>query len=162
MIIRNCLLASLAALSAYPTDAAFQPTSVHKAGKNPVTTHRAVVASPAADPTCQLPDPPTSPAQSIHWPSTAPSQHMSPKGPSEYQLNLGRVIDTLRHDYPLFFISQPDFSIFVPEVELHDPSGMRIRGLKQYSRIFDMIRFLRRTTMQDAQLTYRLVVTGDT
>jgi len=87
---------------------------------------------------------------------------MSPKGPSEYQLNLGRVIDTLRHDYPLFFISQPDFSIFVPEVELHDPSGMRIRGLKQYSRIFDMIRFLRRTTMQDAQLTYRLVVTGDT
>jgi len=118
-----------------------------------------------------------------------------PRVPSEYDLNLGTAIDTLRRDYPKLFVEKPDLSIFTPTVELFDPSGKRLQvsppsppspppphppthatpplttsphpspplptilqGVSQYERIFDMLRFLRRTTMQDAELTYRIVV----
>lgn len=81
-----------------------------------------------------------------------------PKVPSEYDLNLGTAIDTLRRDYPKLFVEKPDLSIFTPTVELFDPSGKRLQGVSQYERIFDMLRFLRRTTMQDSELTYRIVI----
>jgi len=88
-----------------------------------------------------------------------PSGPRGPKGPSVFTLNQGRAIDMLRRDYPKIFTHKPDFSIFTRDVELHDPSGRRLRGLNQYEKVFDMLRFLRRTTMQDAKMTYRLVVT---
>ena len=50
-----------------------------------------------------------------------------PKVPSEYDLNLGTAIDTLRHDYPRLFDEKPDLSIFTPTVELFDPSGKRLQ-----------------------------------
>ena len=50
-----------------------------------------------------------------------------PKVPSEYDLNLGNAIDTLRHDYPRLFDEKPDLSIFTPTVELFDPSGKRLQ-----------------------------------
>ena len=46
-----------------------------------------------------------------------------PRVPSEYDLNLGTAIDTLRRDYPKLFVEKPDLSIFTPTVELFDPSG---------------------------------------
>ena len=39
-------------------------------------------------------------------------------------------------------------SIYTDDIELHDPSGMRLHGRKQYRSVFQMLRFLRRTTMQ--------------
>lgn len=87
-----------------------------------------------------------------------PNGPKGPKGPSVFKLNQGRAIDILRADYPRLLTQKPDLSIFAPELELHDPSGKRLTGLRQYERVFDMLRFLRRTTMQDAQVTYRLVV----
>ena len=48
-------------------------------------------------------------------------------------------------------------SIFTNNIELHDPSGKRLAGKTQYERVFDALRFLRRTTMQDAQVGIRLV-----
>jgi len=81
-----------------------------------------------------------------------------PRVPNEFELNQGRAIDTLRHDYPRLFDDKPDYSIFAQNVELHDPSGKRLQGVAQYEKVFDMLRFLRRTTMQDAEVTYRLVV----
>ena len=50
-----------------------------------------------------------------------------PKVPSEYDLNLGTAIDTLRRDYPRLFDEKPDLSIFTPTVELFDPSGKRLQ-----------------------------------
>jgi len=90
------------------------------------------------------------------WPHQAPPQN----GPSEFQLNLGHAIDTLRVDHPRLFTHKPDLSIFAPDMEVHDPSGKRLQGVKQYAHVFGMLRFLRRTAMQDAQLTHRLVVNG--
>jgi hypothetical protein len=81
------------------------------------------------------------------------------KTPSEYELNRGHVIDCLQSDYPVLFTKEPDLSFFSPGIVLIDPSGsVRGRGLGQYGRIFGMLRFFRRAAMQDAQLTYRLVV----
>jgi len=84
-----------------------------------------------------------------------------PRGPSVFKLNQGRAIDVLRRDYPRLLTEKPDFSIFDERVELHDPTGKRVGGLRQYEKIFDMLRFLRRTTMQDSQITYRLIVADD-
>jgi len=85
----------------------------------------------------------------------------SPKGPSVFKLNQGRAIDILRHDYPLFFARKPDLSIFTKDVELHDSSGKRLSGLRQYEKVFDLLLFLRRTTMQDAEVTYRVYVVDE-
>ena len=79
------------------------------------------------------------------------------RGPSVFKLNQGRAIDVLRHDYPRLFTERPDMSIFTNNIELHDPSGKRLAGKTQYERVFDALRFLRRTTMQDAQVGIRLV-----
>merc|ERR1719359_1863867 len=95
----------------------------------------------------------------VHWPHSGPIGPPPPRGASEYELNRGRVVDALRRDYPNMFTAEPDFSIFREEIELHDPTGVRLRGIGNYKRIFDTLRFLRRTAMQDAELTYRLVAT---
>ena len=92
---------------------------------------------------------------------TPPMSPKPPQGPNIFKLNQGRAIDILRHDYPAFFTQKPDLSIFTSALELHDPSGKRLKGLNQYEKIFDMLRFLRRTTMQDAQVTHRTVVVDD-
>lgn len=88
-------------------------------------------------------------------------KNTGPKGASAYNLNRGRAIDTLRRDYPQLLDSKPDMSIFTKGIELHDPSGKRLSGMKQYERVFDALRFLRRTTMQDAEMTYRIVVVDE-
>ena len=84
----------------------------------------------------------------VAWPAAVPPKEPEHKGPSEYELNRGHVIDTLRRDYPYLLTRVPDFAIFNEDIELHDPSGKRLSGLRQYKKVFDMLRFLRRTTMQ--------------
>lgn len=83
-------------------------------------------------------------------------QPNSPRAPSEYHLNLGRLVDTLHGDHPLLFDRPPDLSLFVDTVELHGPSGQRLRGLSQYAAVFDLLRFVRRVAMHDATLTHRI------
>ena len=82
------------------------------------------------------------------FPNGAPAP-LGPNGPSEYQLNLGRAIDTLRVDHPRLFTHPPDLSIFTEGVTLqHDASGNRLRGIAQYERVFGMLRFLRRAAQE--------------
>jgi len=90
-----------------------------------------------------------------------PKPQGSPKGPGEYQINVGKAIDVLRTDYPMIFLQKPDLSIFTKQIELWDPSGKRLSGIRQYEKLFDLLIFLRRTTMQDAKVTYRLVVADE-
>ena len=42
-----------------------------------------------------------------------------------------------------------------------DSNGKRIVGIKRYERLFDTMRFVRSTMMQDAEISYRLVVVDD-
>jgi len=97
----------------------------------------------------------------VQLPTPWDFQPKGSKPPSEFTLNQGRAIDTLRYDYPRLFSSKPDLTIFSDNVQLHDPSGKRLQGLGKYEKVFDMLRLLRRTTMQDAEITYRLVTHDD-
>ena len=41
----------------------------------------------------------------------------------DFEPNLGKVIDTLNKDYPVLFEKPPDFSIYIDEIEITDPTG---------------------------------------
>ena len=83
-------------------------------------------------------------AEKLLWPAP---QSRRPRTPSEFELNQGRAIDTLRYDYPRLFTDKPDLSIFHRDVELHDLTGKRLVGLKSYEAMFEVLRFARRTVM---------------
>lgn len=133
------------------------PASTSVAPDTSCDTRLEVATAPAAEPKLgELPKP-----QPLDlWPK--PTGSGGPRGPSVFKLNQGRAIDVLRHDYPRFFTEKPDLSIFADNLELHDPSGKRLQGKKQYERVFDALRFLRRTTMQDAIVTHRIVADDST
>ena len=93
--------------------------------------------------------------------SSVSSQYRPPT-PSVFKLNQGRAIDTLRQDYPCLWTHAPDLSIFTDDVEFHDATGKkRVAGIQRYERLFDTMRFVRRTFVADSQVSYRLVVTGE-
>jgi len=58
----------------------------------------------------------------------------------EYELNLGKALDTLRSDYPKIFESCPDFSIYHNSLEVIDPSGVTLHGLNNYKNFFRVLR----------------------
>lgn len=45
------------------------------------------------------------------------------KGP-DFEPNLGKVIDTLNTDYPLLFFKPKDYSIYIDDIEVTDPTGI--------------------------------------
>lgn len=54
----------------------------------------------------------------------------------EFEINLGRAMDTLRKDYPSMLYRQPDFSIYHDEIAVVDPSGVQLKGLSNYKNSF--------------------------
>lgn len=46
------------------------------------------------------------------------------EGLQEFNMNVGRVIDTLRRDYPRMFFEPLDYDIYSPDLELRDPVRM--------------------------------------
>jgi len=77
---------------------------------------------------------------------------------NEYQLNLGKAIDTLRRDYPHAMRAAPDFSVFTDDIQLTGVNRVGLDGLQRYKRVFDVLRFLRNTTMVHDEVGARLVV----
>ena len=89
---------------------------------------------------------------------------------SEYDLNVGRLIDTLRHDYPRMLVAEPDLSLFVDEVQLHfvtrsgpaaeGPAGVPpIRGKQAYRTALKTIRSAHRMIAAgEAEIGHRMVV----
>jgi len=84
----------------------------------------------------------------------------APGQAAAFQLNQGKAIDALRRDYPRLLTHEPDFTIFSPDIELFDPTGKRLSGASHYANVFAVLRFLRSTAMNGAEITYRLVA-GD-
>jgi len=58
----------------------------------------------------------------------------------EYELNVGKALDTLKSDYPKIFQSCPDFSIYHSSLEVKDPSGVTLHGINNYKNFFRVLR----------------------
>ena len=96
--------------------------------------------------------------QRVRHSFSRPAVQLRSSAPSEFDLFKGRVIDTLTHTYTHLYTEKPDFSIFTPDVVLSDSSGKRMQGLQSYERVFDMLQLIRRTAVQQATITHRIMV----
>mmetsp|Transcript_16260 Transcript_16260/g.47412 ORF Transcript_16260/g.47412 Transcript_16260/m.47412 type:complete len:323 (-) Transcript_16260:132-1100(-) len=99
-------------------------------------------------PSSVIPQPPTpSPSSSsiigpFLSPPEPPQDDEDRRRQHEFRINVGKVIDTLQTDYPHFFTSLPDFSIYEQRIELTDPSGVSLRGLQMYKNCFGVLRLM--------------------
>mmetsp|Transcript_25688 Transcript_25688/g.37952 ORF Transcript_25688/g.37952 Transcript_25688/m.37952 type:complete len:435 (-) Transcript_25688:163-1467(-) len=57
----------------------------------------------------------------------------------EFEINLGRAVDRLRKDYPDMLVANPDFEIYHDDIEVIDPSGVKLHGLGNYEKAFSFI-----------------------
>jgi len=74
----------------------------------------------------------------------------------DFNLNRGKVIDTLNTDYPYLFTEVPDFSIYIKDMEVSDPSGIVFSGIRMYKALFTMLRFFRSTVINNHELKYKI------
>lgn len=79
--------------------------------------------------------------------------------PSEFELALGKAMDTLRQDYPLLLTKSPDFSIYHADIEVVDPSGFTLHNVKDYKRSFNLVHMVVKLFYcpNQSSLTFRLV-----
>ena len=71
-------------------------------------------------------------------------------------MNLGKVQDTLRSDYPYLFDTPPDYSIFIDEIEVSDPTGINFTGIKNYRNLFTILRFTARNVFKSHEITFKM------
>ena len=57
----------------------------------------------------------------------------------EFEINLGRAVDTLKNDYPKLLTRNPDYKIYHDRLEVIDPTGVSLHGLMNYKRAFSFI-----------------------
>jgi len=80
-------------------------------------------------------------------------------GSSEFDLMLGKAMDTLRTDYPDMLQKLPDFSIYDEDIEVVDPSGFKLHSLDRYKGSFrflhGMLNFFYDQKL--SQLTFKIV-----
>jgi len=54
-------------------------------------------------------------------------------------MQVGRAMDTLRDDYPNILVKDLDYSIYHSDLELIDPSGVHLHGLKNYENAIRLV-----------------------
>ncbi|EEC45733.1 predicted protein [Phaeodactylum tricornutum CCAP 1055/1] len=64
------------------------------------------------------------------------------QSPTEFELHVGKALDTLRNDYPKILTDQPDFSIYHKDIEVVDPSGVKVHGINTYKGSFRLLHAL--------------------
>ena len=74
----------------------------------------------------------------------------------DFEPNLGQVIDTLNSDYPLLFYKPLDYSIYIKDIEVTDPTGIAFQGIGIYKNLFTALRFFAKTIFKSQNLTYKL------
>ena len=57
----------------------------------------------------------------------------------EFETNLGRAVDSLRHDYPELLTRDPNWDVYHPNIEAIDPTGVRMTGLENYKMAFGFV-----------------------
>jgi len=78
------------------------------------------------------------------------------KGPSEFELNLGRCIDALRVDIENFPDRELRWEVYTDDVVLADPNAVQATGLAAYKQFFSMLRTFRRFMIDAVEVTYKL------
>lgn len=78
---------------------------------------------------------------------------------SEFELKLGKAMDTLRQDYPDLLTRPPTYSIYDPDLETVDPSGVTLHSLKSYKTSFQFLHMVIKLFYCPDQsgLTFKLV-----
>ena len=76
----------------------------------------------------------------------------------DFDLRVGKALDTLRKDYPDILTEQPDFSIYDRNIEVVDPSGVTVHGLKTYKNSFRLLHALVKFIYcpENSSLTFRM------
>lgn len=77
----------------------------------------------------------------------------------EFELMLGKALDTLRSDYPDMLTKDPDFSIYHSQIEAVDPKGITLHTLNSYKTSFQFLHMIINLfySPDDSSLTFRLV-----
>ena len=57
----------------------------------------------------------------------------------EFEINLGKAVDTLKKDYPNLLTKNPNWEIYHDELDVIDPSGVSLHGLNSYKKAFFFI-----------------------
>jgi len=57
----------------------------------------------------------------------------------EFEMNLGKAVDTLKSDYPNLLSKNPSWDIYHDELEVIDPTGVSLHGLDNYKLAFSFI-----------------------
>jgi len=102
--------------------------------------------------------------ESLSEPESSESESERPKmtaeeRQNEFKMAVGRAIDTLRSDYPDILTKSPDFSIYHDDIEVVDPSGVTLHGLRDYKFSFRIVHALVQFFYcpSDSTLTFRLM-----
>lgn len=76
----------------------------------------------------------------------------------EFELALGKAMDTLRNDYPYLLTNNPDFSIYHDDIEVIDPSGVTLHSIQSYKTSFEFIHMVVKLfyCAESSSLTFRL------
>lgn len=74
----------------------------------------------------------------------------------DFSVNLGKVIDTLNSDYPLIFVKPLDYSIYIDDIEVTDPTGIAFQGLNTYKSLFTVLRFFAKTVFTGQSINYKI------
>lgn len=118
------------------------------------------VARRAAEPCYEMPAgleiPASVPALDGLIDLSRPAPEPLKKGPSAFELNLGKAIDTLRVDVPAFADRELQWDIYTDDVELSDPQAVQARGLSSYKQFFLVLRTFRKFMVNDVSVTYKL------
>lgn len=57
----------------------------------------------------------------------------------EFEINLGRAVDTLKSDYPKLLTEDPSWNLYHEDLEVIDPAGMSLHSLENYKMAFGFI-----------------------
>jgi len=86
----------------------------------------------------------------------SPAGSLPPSGPSEYELDLGKIAETLVRDYRGFFEHEPCFDIYNEDIvfKVGRPfdGAASMRGRRVYCRALSAFRGVTRTTVRDGKV----------
>lgn len=86
------------------------------------------------------------------------NSNLCPPTNSDFELQLGRALDTLRKDYPYLLVKSPNFEIYSPDIQVVDPSGVTLHSLQSYKNSFYFLHMVVRLFYcpDKSGLTFRL------